>query len=119
MSTTHLIDSMTDSDGRYQTPVTLVVDGASRGGPGGWKIAGWDESRTGRLVMGGDEIQGPQACLVGLCAVIDNVGGTGAEHARLAERGLLIHAKAGDVLVIGGSEYELTVRGGHADLKSR
>ena len=54
-------------------------------------------------------VKGPVAYIYGLAGVIDNHGGTGAEHARAADNGLLFDVSEGDTLVIEGTEYTLTL----------
>jgi len=107
---THKIDCAIDSDGRYMVPTTLIIKGASnRGGPGGWGVCGWDATASGRVETGGPEIQGPRASLFGKCSVIDNHGGTGADHQRLAGRGLLVHVTPGDIIEVDGVSYKVSL----------
>lgn len=96
--------------GKYESDHIFLVAGASRsGGPGGWGLCGWSEEGQGRLTHGGPMVAGPVASLFGLCGVIDTHGGTGREHAEAEAAGRLIRLQAGDVLVVNGTEYEVSV----------
>lgn len=88
---------------KYETVVREVDGLHSSYGPGGFGIGVVPVGKEGRQETGGPMIAGPWGYLYGRSAVIDNYGGTGAEHKTLAERGLLIERVAdGDVLVLDG-----------------
>ena len=108
--TWHFIPTRIDDENRYQSEAIVRVKGATRqGGPGGWFVSGWSADGEGRLVFQGPMVQGPHASLVGRCAVMDNHGGTKAQWERAAEAGLLFDVDPGDVLVIAGVEYVLSL----------
>jgi len=126
--TTHTIPTTTRSTdpdnyefGHFKSAAILRIAGSSRaGGPGGWGIGGWNEDGEGRLVFEGPMVKGPVAYAFGLAGVIDNHGGTGAEHARAADNGLLFDVSEGDTLVIDGTEYTLTLnRRGYPSLTAK
>lgn len=73
-------------------PHRLQVIGAENGLPG-----------YGILVTSG------KAATYGRAGVIDNHGGTAADVRAERERGLLIYADAGDVLVLDGLAFTLTL----------
>ena len=108
--TKHFISTKTRHDNTFATDAIVRVRGASRlGGPGGWGIGGWNEKTALRHVYQGPLVEGPQAYLFGLPAVIDTNGGTAAEQAAAAEAGLLFDVEDGDTLVIDGVDYRLSV----------
>ena len=53
-----------------------------------------------RREHGGPIVPGPYAYAYGLCGVIDNHGGTGAEIARERAAGQVLEVEPGDVLVL-------------------
>ena len=97
--------------GKFErTEIIFLVAGATRsGGPGGWGLCGWDERGVGRTVFQGPLVHGPHAELYGLCGVIDTRGGTSREHAEARAEGRLYRVEAGDVLVINGVEWVLSI----------
>ena len=106
--TKHIIPTKTLSDGTYDSDAIVRVKGATRsGGPGGWGVSGWSATGKGRLVFQGPMVAGPHASLFGRACVMDNHGGTAAQHDRASKAGLLFDVKAGDILVIDDVEYIL------------
>ena len=63
----------------------------------------------GRQVFQGEMVPGPWAYAFGLCSVIDNHGGTGAERQRNLEAGTEHDVEAGDTVIIDGNSYEVKV----------
>ena len=61
-----------------------------------------------RKEFGGPMVPGPWAYTYGLCSVIDNHGGTGAEIAKAKDEGRGLEVKDGDLLRVAGHVY--TVR---------
>lgn len=88
-------------NGHWSTKHVLNVHG-KRHGLGGWTAAG-----TGRLICGGPLVSGPVAYSFGLCVVIDNYGGTGAESERMRAAGTEHVAEFGDVVRLDGSSYRI------------
>jgi len=80
----------------------LIVEGY-RGS--GFRVGLVPEGESGRQTHGGPNVPGPWAYAFPLCTVIDNAGGTAADIERERKAGLLVHAKVGEVLVIGKREY--------------
>ena len=79
-------------------------------GPGGWGIGIIPAGSEGRQEQGGPMVPGPWGFLTGLAGVIDNYGGTGAEHQRAREENRLIEqVEHGDVLVLGGQRFLVNV----------
>ncbi len=103
-------DSRYDDAGHYESEAVVTVEGTAIGaGPGGFGVGGWTAEGKGRLVTGGPEVQGPHGFIFGLCGVIDNHGGTAAIRERKRAQGLLIEAKAGDILEMHGDRFEIKV----------
>lgn len=67
------------------------------------------KGETGRKEFGGPMVAGPWAYGFGLCHVIDNHGGTGAEQERLREQGLLHEVDGGERIRVAGTLYEVVV----------
>ena len=113
MSTTHNIPTTPYRDpGHFKSEATILIEGSSRaGGPGGWLVGGWDATGEGRVVMYGPMVKGPYAYITGRCSVMDNRGGTGAEHMRAEAQGLMFRAKDGDTMNLFGTTYTLSVDG--------
>ena len=114
MSTTHNIPTTPSrydyEPGHFRSEATILVEGSCLlGGPGGWMVGGWGATGEGRIEMYGPKVQGPYAFIVGRSGVIDNHGGTGAEHRRAEAQGLMFRVKAGDVLEMGGTSFTLSV----------
>lgn len=72
-----------------------------------FKIGGVPKGSEGRKEHGGELIPGPWHYIFGLCTVIDNHGGTGAEMDRARQQKLVLEVSPGDKLVIDGIEYTL------------
>lgn len=85
----------------------LLVEGSNN--PSGWRIGGWTKDGEGRKVDGGLIEAGLYAFAFGLCTVIDNHGGTGAEIDRARRKGLLIEARPGDKLKLPGGVYRIVL----------
>lgn len=84
----------------FDTVIRRVQGMRSEYGPGGFGIGVVPSGSEGRQEHGGPMVEGPWGYLYGRAGVIDNYGGTAAEHAKLRERGLVIDEVAdGDVLV--------------------
>ncbi len=122
--TTHTIPTVPNSYGdepdHFKSEAILLVEGAcSAGGPGGWFVGGWGAEGEGRIVHQGPLVPGPYAYIGGRCGVIDNHGGTGADHKRADGKGLLFRVKAGDTVTLHGTDYTLSVdRRGYPHLTS-
>jgi len=97
----------------------LIIAGAENG-LAGYGVVVIPAGSSARQVQGGPLVPGPWAATFGLCTVIDNAGGTGAEVARETARGDAIRVAAGDTVrltdavtvrvTIGRREYpDLTV----------
>jgi hypothetical protein len=65
---------------------------------------------TGRKEFGGPMVEGPWAYGFGLCHVIDNRGGTGAEMDRLRADGLLFEVAGGELIEVAGTLYEVAIK---------
>jgi len=101
-------------DGHYECAAIFRVKGSSRaGGPGGWGFGGWGADAIGRVSHGADPVAGPHGYLFGRCSVIDNCGGTRAEHGRAAAEGRLFDVNPGDIIVAAGERFrvDLSPRG--------
>ncbi len=110
MANWHFIPTRINNENRYKSEAIIKIKGATRsGGPGGWFISGWSADGEGRLVFQGPMVPGPHASLVGRAAVMDNHGGTGAEWERARDEGRFFEVEPGDVLVIAGVEYALSL----------
>lgn len=114
MSTTHQIPTTPSrydyEAGHFRSEAIILIETASKlGGPGGWFVGGWDATGEGRIEHGGPKVQGPYAFIGGRCCVIDNHGGTGAEHQRADGKGMLFRVADGDTLVMAGLEFAVAV----------
>lgn len=97
-----------DHPGKFSGTQTLRIAGSSRaGGPGGWKVGGWDETTKSRPETGGPMVPGPVAYIFGLCAVLSS---------EPLEREEEVYLEAGDVLKIDGEEYVLSLVRGYPKL---
>jgi hypothetical protein len=67
------------------------------------------EGHEGRQSFMGEMVPGPWAYAFGLCSVIDNHGGTGAERQRNLAANLEHDVEAGDTVIINGNTYEVKV----------
>lgn len=67
--------------GHWKSDHVLKVAGKRHG------LGGWTRLGTGRIEFGGPLVPGPVAYSFGLCVVIDNHGGTGAESERMQAEG--------------------------------
>lgn len=63
------------------------------------------EGDEARKVQDGPMVPGPWAYAYGLCAVIDNHGGTKAESDRMQESGQEVTVQIGDVVEVDGHRY--------------
>jgi hypothetical protein len=68
------------------------------------------EGDEGRQEFGGPMVPGPWAFGFGLCHVIDNRGGTGAEQDRLRAAGLLFEVEGGEEIEIAGETYTVRIQ---------
>jgi len=87
--------------GHYQTDHVLNVRGKRHG------ICGWGVTGLGRKVFGGELEFGPYAATYGLCVMLDNHGGSGAESRSLQEASLEHVLDFGDVIEIDHNLYEI------------
>lgn len=96
------------SDG-LKTEVVLVVNEKSRIGGGNvptrYGVGGVAKGQKGRKEFGGPMIAGPWHYVFGLCTVIDNYGGTGAEMAEKRAANLVVEVELGEVILIDGIKY--------------
>jgi hypothetical protein len=96
--------------GRWDTDHVIVVDGTRYGLAYCDDSSIWNDDMT---CVNNIRRGGRHAFLYGLASVIDNSGGTAAEMAALAARGLVTTAAVGDVLqllcVDGGGVVEQTL----------
>ena len=67
------------------------------------------EGSEGRQVKYGPMVPGPWAFAFGLCSVIDNFGGTGAERKRNLAAGTEHDVEDGDSVTIDGVEFVVRV----------
>ena len=105
--TTPKTDPFRDDPGHLDSTAIILVEGSNnRAGHG---LCAWTEDGQGRLVFQGPKVKGPHASLFGLCGVIDNHGGTGAENKRAEREGRLFRVKSGDVLEVCGVAYSLSL----------
>ena len=99
-----------NTKGHFKSEATLIIEGASRdGGPGGWRPGGWNAEGEGRVVFQGPMVKGPVGYIFGLCLVLSDRGGTGAEHREAESKGLMFRVKAGDILVLDGMSFTLSL----------
>lgn len=95
--------------GHFQSPITLIIEGANRaGGPGGWFLVGWDAGISGRVEDGGPLVPGPVALLGGLPSSMSD-DGTKSRHDAARRRNHLVTVQPGDRLLIEAVEYRLTL----------
>jgi hypothetical protein len=103
--TTRHIDTKQTEPGRFHSVAILrVPQNCGRHGDH-FILGGWDETQTGRLAFGGPLVAGPMAYMAPTTPtqhIIDARTGSASEDA-------LIEANHGDVLIVGGVAYTLTV----------
>jgi hypothetical protein len=100
--------SETKDDGRVVTSDHVLRE------PGGRRfgVGGIPKGQTGRKISQGPLVPGPWAFTFGLCTVIDNYGGTGAEIER-NEKANREHAVLdGDIVVFDGRKYTVALTDG-------
>lgn len=119
MTTTHLIPSelleiSRYGDGIYHSSDDLRIMVRGQSGVG-FALGYVPPTASARKVTGGPLVSGPWCYAVGLCAVIDNYGGSRAEIDQSRARGSLIECEAGDLLEIDGNRYSITFARNGAD----
>ena len=88
---------------------TLAVD-TGRGYPKRFGVGFVPEGDEGRKFMHGPMVPGPWAYAFGLCSVIDNHGGTGAERARNLKAKTEFDVAEGDKVEIDGVLFTVAIR---------
>lgn len=94
------------------TEGTVIVTRSHRNRTFRHKVGWVARGESGRKVCHGPMVPGPWAYAYGLCTVIDNSGGTGAESARLREAGMEFDVDVGTLLEIDDTVYAVGIRGG-------
>lgn len=95
--------------GHYTSETILIIEGSANAS---WGVCGWTASGHGRRTMGGDMVPGPCASAYGRATVVSrNRELSSASKRRRADaEGRLIRCKAGDVLVLAGTPFTLTIK---------
>lgn len=70
-----------------------------------YAVGGVPKGRSGRKENGGPLVPGPWHYMFGLCTVIDNYGGTGAEMAKARAENRVYDIEPGTKLEIDGLKY--------------